>query len=70
MRYSGQRNISGSAPPPRKRRTAPSEQTDEASGLIEKEQVDVEREIPAEHNESIEQIERRDRPDSPLFEDG
>ena len=69
MRYSGRRNVSESASPPRKRRTPPSEQTDEASGLIEKEQVDVEREIPAEHNESIEQIERSDRPDPPLFED-
>ena len=67
MRYSGQRNVSES--PPRKRPTAPSEQTDEASGLIEREQVDVEREIPAEHDESIEQVERRDRPDPPLFED-
>jgi hypothetical protein len=69
MRYSGRRNFSESAPPPRKRRTSPSEQTDEASGLIEREQVDTEREIPAEHNESIEQIERSDRPDPPLFED-
>ena len=69
MRYSGQRNISGLASPPRKRRTAPSEQTDEASSLIESEQVDVEREIPAEHDESVEQAERRDRPDPPLFED-
>lgn len=69
MRYSAQRNGSGSAPPPRKRRTVPSEQTDEAAGLIEQEQVDVEREIPAEHEESIEQTERRDRPAPPLFED-
>lgn len=69
MRYSGQRNGSGSAPPPRKRPTAPSEQTDEAAGLIESEQVDVEREIPAEHEESVEQTGRKDRPDPPLFED-
>lgn len=69
MRYSDQRHVAESASPPRKRRTPPSEQTDESSGLIESEQVDVEREIPAEHNESIEQIERSDRPDPPLFED-
>lgn len=69
MRYSSQRNGSASASPPRKRRTAPTEQTDEASGLIEREQVDVEREIPAEHDESIEQIERSDRPNPPLFQD-
>jgi hypothetical protein len=68
MRCSSQRNISERAPP-RKRRTLPSEQTDEAPGLIEKEQVDVEREAPLEENESIERIEPRDRPDPPLFED-
>jgi hypothetical protein len=69
MRYSDQRNVSASAPPPRKRRTPPSEQADEASGLIEREQLDVEREIPSEHDESVERIERSDRPDPPLFED-
>jgi hypothetical protein len=47
----------------------PAEQTDEASGLIEREQVDVEREIPTEHNQEIEPAERGDRPDPPLFED-
>jgi len=69
MRYSGLGNVSGAASPPRKRCTPPTEQTDEASGLIEREQVDVEREIPTEHNEEIEQAERSDRPDPPLFED-
>jgi hypothetical protein len=69
MRYASQRNVSESASPPRKRRTPPSEQTNEASGLIEEEQVDVEREIPAEHNESIEQIPRSDEPNPPSFED-
>ncbi len=53
--------------PPRKMR--PSEQTDEAPGQIDKDQVDIERETPAEDNESIEQIERRDRSEPPLFED-
>ena len=69
MKCSGLEDVSGAASPPRKRRTPPAEQTDEASGLIEREQVDVEREIPIEHNEPIEQVERSDRPDPPLFED-
>ena len=69
MRYTAQRNVSESASPPRKRSTPPSEEADEASGLIEREQVDVERDIPAEHNESVEQIERGDRPDPPAFEE-
>jgi hypothetical protein len=69
MRYSGQRNISETAPPPRKRHTPPSDQTDEAPGLIEREQVDIEREAPLEENQSIERIEPRDRPDPPVFED-
>ena len=46
MRYSDPGKFSEVALPPRKRRTPPSEQTDEASGLIESEQVDVEREAP------------------------
>jgi hypothetical protein len=69
MPYSDQRNISRSALPPRKRRILPSEQTDEATGLIERDQVDVERGVPTEHDESVERIEPRDRPDPPLFED-
>ncbi len=40
--------------PPPKRQIPPSEQTDEAPGLIESEHVDVEREAPLEENESIE----------------
>ncbi len=53
--------------PPRKH--APSEQTDEAPAQIEKDQVDVERGIPTEHSESIEQTERSDRSGPPLFEE-
>ena len=68
MRYLGAGEFSEIAPPP-KRRTPPSEQTDEASGLIESEQVDVEREAPVEGNESIERIEPRENPDPPAFED-
>ena len=69
MKYSDLATVFGTASPPRKRRVPPAEQTDEASGLIEREQVDVEREIPTEHNQEIEPAERGDRPDSPLFED-
>ena len=69
MRYVGERQVSESASPPRKRRTPPSEQTDEAPGLIEKEQVDVERGIPVGENEPVERSAPRDRPGPPLFED-
>lgn len=69
MRYFGPGKFSEAASPPTKRRTPPSEQTDEASGLIESEQVDVEREAPVEENESIERSERRDNPAPPAFED-
>ncbi len=69
MRYSGPRELSEIAAPPTKRRTPPSEQTDEASGLIESEQVDVERETPVEGNESVERNEPRDNPGPPAFED-
>ena len=69
MRYSRQRKVAELASPPRKRRTPPSEQTDEAPVLIEKEQVDIEREIPLGDKEPVERGEPRDRPDPPLFED-
>lgn len=69
MRYFGPGKFSEVASPPTKRRTPPSEQTDEASGLIESEQVDVEREAPVEENESIERSERPDNPGPPAFED-
>ena len=69
MRHSGPGQFSEFAPPPTKRRTPPSEQTDEASGLIESERVDVEREAPVEENEFIERSEPRDNPGPPAFED-
>ena len=69
MRYSSGKNISEAGSPPRKDRNSHSEQTDEAPGLIEKEQVEVEREIPADGNEPIERIEPRERPEPPVFED-
>lgn len=55
--------------PPRKRRNVPSEQTDEAPGLIDREAVEVERDIPADDNQPIERIAPRDRPDPPAFEE-
>ena len=69
MRYSSQRNISKTASPPGKRRTPPSDQADEAPGLLEREEVDVEREVPLEENQWIERIVPRDRPEPPVFED-
>ena len=62
-------NTSETELPPRNRRNSPSEQTDEAPGLIDKEQVEVEREIPADENQPIERIEPRDLSEPPLFED-
>jgi hypothetical protein len=67
MRDLNRRNEVGS--PPRKPRNSHSEQTDEAPGLIEKEQVEVEREIPDDDNQPIERIEPRERPEPPMFED-
>src|SRR5258705_10957452 len=67
MRDSDRKNEAGS--PPRKGRNSHSEQTDEAPGLIETEQVEVEREIPADDNQPIERIEPRERPEPPVFED-
>ena len=69
MRYSGQWKHLESAPPSRKRGTPPSEQTNEAPGLVEKQEVEVERELPLEDNTPIERIEPLERPDPPLFED-
>jgi hypothetical protein len=69
MRYSSLGKFSEIAQPPVKRRTPPSEQTDEASGLIESERVDVEREAPVEENEPVERNGSRDNPGPPAFED-
>jgi hypothetical protein len=69
MRHSSASNLCEARLPPRNGRNSHSEQTDEAPGLIEKEQVEVEREIPAEPNRPIERIEPRERPEPPLFED-
>jgi hypothetical protein len=55
--------------PPRNTRNSHSEQTDEAPGLVEREQVEVEREIPADDNQPIESSEPRDTTDPPAFED-
>lgn len=55
--------------PPRNPRNSPSEQTDEAPGLIESEEVEFERDIPADDNEPVERIEPREPPAPPAFEE-
>ena len=55
--------------PPRNSRNSHSEQTDEAPGMIESEEVDIERDIPAEDNQSVERVEPQERPGPPAFED-
>ena len=55
--------------PPRNGRNSPSEQTDEAPGLVESEQVEIERDLPLDGNEAIERIEPREAPEPPAFED-
>jgi len=56
--------------PPRDPRNSPSEQTDEAPGLIEREEVEIERDIPAEDNQSVERIDPDDgKREPPAFEE-
>jgi len=55
--------------PPRNPRNSPSEQTDEAPGLIEIEEVEIERDIPADDNQPVERTEPRERPAAPAFEE-
>jgi hypothetical protein len=69
MRYSDATSSLKVTSPPTKRRTPPSEQTDEASGSIESEEVDIEREAPVGENQSVERVEPGERPAPPLFED-
>jgi hypothetical protein len=45
------------------------EGVDEPPKLIEKEPVDIEREAPAEDDQSVEQIEDSKKPNSPAFEE-
>ena len=68
MRYST-RNVFEAGSPPRRGRNSHSEQIDEAPGLIEKEEVEIERDIPADDNQPIERIEPRERPEPPVFEE-
>ena len=55
--------------PPRNRRNSPSEQTDEAPGAIEDQQVDVERDVPIGENEPVERTRRDEALDPPAFEE-
>lgn len=68
MRYTGRKNVPETAPPPGKRRTPPTEQTNEVSSLIDEEQVDIEREAPLAHNQSIERIDPDDEGERPMVE--
>jgi hypothetical protein len=52
--------------PPRNPRNSPSEQTDEAPGLIESEEVEIERDVPADDNQPVEP---REPPAPPAFEE-
>jgi hypothetical protein len=55
--------------PPRNPRNSPSEQTDEAPGLIESEELEIERDIPADDNQPVERIEPGEQPAPPAFEE-
>jgi len=56
--------------PPRNPRNSPSEQADEPPGLIEREEVEIESDIPAEDNQSVERIDPDDsKPETPAFEE-
>jgi hypothetical protein len=65
MRYSTPWSTSEAESPPRNSRNSPSEQTDDAPDLIEKDQVDIEREIPTDDtrgsNRSIRVMQSRRR---------
>ena len=60
--------------PPRNPRNAPSEQTDEPPGevereAVEREEVEIERDIPAEDKQSVERIDPDDSKEPPAFEE-
>lgn len=65
----GQGSFRKMAPPRRNRRNSPSEQTDEAPGLIEEDQVETERDIPIHENEGIEGIKQDKTDEPPAFEE-
>jgi len=69
MRYSDQPSAAETAAPPRKRPNPPCEQVDEARGQLERQEVEIERELPSEHDQSVERIESEERPDPPIFDD-
>jgi hypothetical protein len=67
MQHRDTKGIFEMASPPRNR-NSPSEQTDEAPGLIDKEQVEVERDLPAKDNAPVDRIDPDDRkPEPPAF---
>lgn len=60
---------SGAEIPLRRRHTSPSEQTNEAHGAIEQDQVEIEREVPADESWPVEQSGPSERSEPPLPED-
>jgi hypothetical protein len=74
MRHSSGRVMQMRAPP-RNPRNSPSEQANEAPGVVEREEVEreeaeIERDSPAEDNPSVERIAPDDsEPEPPAFED-
>ena len=56
-------------PKKRQRHHSYDETVDEPTAVIEKESVEVEAEVPAEENESVEASNAEDETDSPAFEE-
>jgi hypothetical protein len=55
--------------PKRRERHHSYEGVDEPAKLIEQEPVEIEEEIPAEENESVERVEENNKSDPPAFEE-
>jgi len=60
---------SGEIVPKPKKHYSYNENVDEPAKLIQDEPVEIEREAPAEDNESVERGEDNDKPESPAFEE-
>lgn len=55
--------------PKRKKHYSYDENVDEPGKLIDKETTDIERETPADGNESLQQVDDKDRREPPAFEE-
>ncbi|MTV15465.1 MULTISPECIES: hypothetical protein [Bradyrhizobium] len=69
MRYLDQPEAIELAVSPPKRTCPPCEQVDEAREQLEKQEVEIERELPLKHDQSIERIQSEERQDPPMFAD-